>query len=518
MGRLRTPKLQLGLVALAAAAMIADCSADSGKVGRLGRADFANSCLPSVQGTFEQGILLLHSFEFQEAERQFRDVESADSHCTIAAWGLALAETERSGADASKKVLESGWGELQPWLKQPAGTEREQMYIDAVRSMYEGYQDISAATRWNRYLEKMESLREKYPDDLNAGLLYALGLVWTAGPGKSGIEQRRRALDILLPIFAEHQDNPGAAHYIIHAADVPELASTALTAARKYAEIAPDSPHALHMPSHIFNRLGEWQDSIAANLASARVAEQWTKEGRGGQFDEQHALNNLEYAYLQLGQFSDARGVIGKIDQVSKEMGGDPWEPIDARIYFDVETRDWAGALRLEPPPKSAFLENFDVYWIHAIANARLGRARAARASVEQFRHSSSEWIKGHGFEDVLHLGLEQAEAWTLYAEGKHAEAVRELSEAVEFEKNHPVYYADVLPRPSSEMLGDMWLAMGDRQKAREAYRTSLTFAPKTLNALRGLHACEEGASRVSTGAPRGLVRSAESAVKNRQR
>jgi tetratricopeptide (TPR) repeat protein len=460
--------------------------------GRLGNADFANSCSAKVQPTVEQGILLLHSFEFQQAERNFGTVESLDPHCTIAAWGVALAETERAGADAPNQVLETGWAGLQLWLNQQAGTEREQMYMDAIKAMYQGYQDTSGAIRWNRYLERMDSLRSKYPDDLNASLFYALGLVWTAGPGQKGLAQRRKALSVLLPIFKEHPDNPGAAHYIIHAADTPELASIALPAARKYANIAPDSPHALHMPSHIFNRLGKWQDSINANLASVRVAEQWVKEGRGGQFDEQHALNNLEYAYLQLGNTDQARDVISKIDQFDSAPGGDPWGPIDARIYFDVENHDWIDALRLVPPANSSFDENFDVYWIHAIAEARLGKPTAAQASLEQFRNSSSEWIAKHGWGDVLHLALAQADAWTQYSLGKRAEAVRELSGAADFERRHPVYYADVLPRPSSEMLGEMLLEMGERKEACAAFRASLIVAPNTFNGVHGVHACAE--------------------------
>lgn len=375
------------------------------KAERLGEADFANSCNSSAQADFQNAVLLLHSMEFQESERVFRRVESEDSHCVIAAWGVALAETERSGANARESVLKNAWNELQPWLTRRADSEREQMYINAIRAMYDGYQDTSGSVRWSRYLAAMDSIRKKYPKDLNASLFYAIGLVWTAGPGQEGLIQRQNALDILLPIFKEHPDNPGAAHYIIHAADTPELASIAFPAARKYASIAPDSPHALHMPSHIFNRLGDWTDSIDTNLASARVAAVWIKNGRGGQFDERHALNNLEYAYLQLGRTTEACNIIEEQDQLANAPTGDPWSPIDARIYFDIQTGDWQAALNLQPPPNSRFEENFDVYWVQAIANARMGKVDAARKSLEQFRQSSSAWIKGHGSGDVVHFG-----------------------------------------------------------------------------------------------------------------
>lgn len=466
------------------------CAAGFAKTERLGRADFANSCSSAVQSQFEEAVLLLHSMEFQQAEKDFKQIETADSRCVIAAWGLALAETERSGADAPEKVLAAGWDELQPWLSRPGGSERERMYLNAVRMMYEGYQNRSGTIRWNRYLTAMEVIQKRYPDDLNASLFYALGLVWTAGPGENGLAQRRKALAILLPIFKDHPDNPGAAHYIIHAADTPELAAVALPAARKYAMIAPDSPHAVHMPSHIFNRLGYWPDSIRANLASTAVATEWLKEGRGGMFDELHALNNLEYAYLQLGEAKEARGIIDQIDALSQKMpGGDPWEPIDARIYFDVERRDWRNALTIEPPPQSPFAENFDVYWIHAIAEARLGRPDA-RNSLEQFRKSSTEWIRGHGWGDVLHLALAEAEAWTFYDEGQKDKGIRELTDAAAFEKNHPIYYADVLPRPASEMLGDMLLQMGELKKACMAFHASLKLAPNTFDAMQGLERC----------------------------
>lgn len=460
----------------------------------LGEAAFANSCSPEVQADFEEGVLLLHSFEFPQAEEDFRRAGSNDPKCVIAAWGLALAETERSGANAPKKVLEKGWSELQPWTDRRAGTEREQLYFDAVRTMYEGFENTSGMIRWNRYLAAMDILRKKYPADVNASLFYALGLVWTADSGQRASDQRRTAVNILLPIFKEHPDNPGAAHYIIHAADTPNLASIALPAARKYALIAPDSPHALHMPSHIFNRLGDWQDSINSNLASARVARDWIKNDRGGLFDLQHALNNLEYAYLQLGEIKEARGIIDEIDRVNEVSNGDPWGPIDARIYFDIETHRWQDALALESPAKSPFVENFDVYWIHAIASARLGDADAARTSLEQFRKSSAEWIVmrewGVTFRDVLRLALMEAEAWTLYSEGRRQEALKELAAAVDLEKSRPVYYADVLPRPSSEMLGEMLHEMGKDEESCSAFRTALLMAPNTFNSLKGLQGC----------------------------
>jgi len=454
----------------------------------LGQVQFANSCKPEVQARFLEGVALLHSFEFKEAEHAFQNVEEDDPACTIAAWGLALANTERMGAGASPKVLAEGWSQLQPWLLKKPGTEREQMYLDAVRAMYEGYDKTSSNTRGNSYLERMNAIRQRYPDDVNASLFYALGSAWTGGPGEQGLAQRRKALAILLPIFHDYPDNPGAAHYIIHVADTPELARVALPAARKYAAIAPDSPHALHMPSHIFNRLGYWKESIDTNQASARVAAEWMKAGRDGRFDELHALNNIEYGYLQLGQDQEAQKVIEQIAEVAK-TGSDPWLPVDARIYYDLETHDWKDGIKIGPPSTSQFAENFDAYWIETIAASRSGDARKAEQSLEQYRNSSVAWGKLKGWTDVpseMSLALTEAEAWTMFSEGKRDEAVARLRSVLQYERDHPMYYSDILPRPSSEMLGDMLSEMGRPTEALAAYQAALKVAPNRLDSLLG--------------------------------
>ncbi len=451
----------------------------------LGDVRFPTSCKPTTQQQFDSGVALLHSFEFREAEAAFRNVEKEDPKCVIAAWGVALSTTERAGANAPPKDLSKGWEELRPWLEVRAGTEREQIYFDAVRSMYEGYANVSGSKRWQDYLARMEQLRKHYPDDINASLFYGLGLIWTAGAGEKGLQQRQRALAIFLPIFSKYPNNPGAAHYIIHAADTAELASEALPAARKYAAIAPDSPHALHMPSHIFNRLGLWSDSIQTNEASARVASEWMKTGRAGSFDEFHALNNIEYALLQLGEDKKAKAVVNEI-AASAQKETDPWLSIDAVIYYDIETHNWQDAIQIEPPSSSAFEENFDAFWIETIGAARSGDSRRARAALAKYRDSETAWNKDHGWGDILGVGLAEAEAWTLFSEGKHDEAVARLRGMAEFERDHPMYYADILPRPTGEMLGDMLLQMRRPADALAAYKKALQLAPNRFDSLVG--------------------------------
>jgi len=472
---------------LCALVLLAVCPGSSRALDSLGEVHFSTSCEPTIQQQFDSAVALLHSFEFQEAENAFRNIEKADPHCVVAAWGVALATTERSGANAPEKDLSKGWEELQPWLAVAPHTQREQMYLDAVRAMYEGFPGVSGRTRWADYLSRMETIREKYPDDVNASLFYALGLTWTAGPGENGLQQRRKALSILLPIFEKYRNNPGAAHYIIHAADTAELAPIALPAARKYAVIAPDSPHALHMPSHIFNRLGLWQDSIRTNEASARVAAQWMKLGRAASFDEFHALNNIEYASLQLGNYERAKKVVDEIS-ASAQNGGDPWLPIDARIYFDLETHNWHDASLIAPPPSSTFAENFDAYWIQAISAAHLGDPKRARAALTKYKDSETAWNKDHGWGDILGVGLAEAEAWTLFAEGKREDAVAMLRTMSQFERHHPMYYADILPRPTGEMIGDMLLQMNRPSEALLAYKDALELAPNRYDSLVGAY------------------------------
>jgi len=479
-----------GLFIVLAGSFVA--TATSSAEDGLGQVHFSNSCKPEVQGHFLEGVALLHSFEFTEAEQAFSQVEKDDPQCVIAAWGMALAKTQRNGANAPPKDLAAGWTQLQPWLAIKAGTDREQMYVNAVRAMYEGYDKIPAGQRGKEYRARMEEIRRKYPDDINASLFYAISVAFSAGSGKEGLEHRREALAILLPIFKQYPNNPGAAHYIIHAADTPELASEALPAARQYAKIAPDSPHALHMPSHIFNRLGYWKESISTNQASARVAAEWIKTGRDGTFDELHALNNLEYAYLQLGEKEQARETMKRIAEIAARPGGDPWVLIEARIYYDVDAHNWKDALLIQPPPNSKFTDNFEIYWIQAVAAAHLEHPAEARASLERFSQSLSEWRKAKGpswdavWGSVFSIASTEAESWTMFSEGKHDEAVTQLKGAAQFERDHPLYYADVLPRPAEEMLGDMLLQMGRSTEAVAAYKAALDSAPNRLDSLLG--------------------------------
>jgi tetratricopeptide (TPR) repeat protein len=361
------------------------------------------------------------------------------------------------------------------------------MYVDAVRGLYEGYSDTPASVRWQRYITRMAALRRAYPDDNDASMFYALGLVWTAGAGRAGLARRRQALHILLPLYSKLPDHPGAAHYIIHAADTPELARVALPAARGYAGIAPESPHATHMPSHIFSRLGLWPEVIRSNEDSARVAADWVRKGRDGRFDEHHALGYLEYAWLQLNQLEKAKEQVSRIRELMSGPGGEAWAEIDARILYDVSTANWEDALRVQPPPSSPLEENFDVFWVHTLAAARLGQIESARQSVGSLMDSVDRQKAGSGPGAYLHIYLLQAQALLQAAEGKRQGAIKTLKSAIAYEKAHPVDYPTILAPPSSELLGTLLLDMGQTASARRAFRQALTMAPNRWISLEGV-------------------------------
>lgn len=464
---------------------------------RLGNVHFQNSCTEAVQPDFNRGVALLYSFEYEEAITNFRAALHKDPACSIAEWGIAMARLQRLGAQASVQTLQEGWSELQPVLEHPSGSVREREYLSAVAELYRDFKATNSDIRSRRYEIAMRQLHAHYPGDDNAALYYAMSLNLGA-PGGAGLANRRRSLAIVSQVFKRNPNHPGAAHFIIHICDTPELAPLGLEAARKYASIAPASPHALHMPSHIFSRLGMWNDSIQSNLKSAEVAHQWLEQGRkGAYFDEQHARNQLEYSYLQIGEDAKALDQIEILERLQHTHGvNDPWAPIDGRIYYDMEVHDWKHAQTIEAPAEAKFSEDFDVYWIKTMAAARLGDVKIAGENFEKFKDS----VKAYGqmasfFLDSMHLNELQAHAWLQHAQHKDDAAIETLNSAVRFEQAHPIYYPDVLTRPSEESLGDLLMDLHQPKQALQAYKSALVAAPYRFDSLYGAFQAARAAS-----------------------
>src|SRR5476651_1858552 len=274
----------------------------------LGTVHFETSCKPEAQKLFDQGMLYQHSFWYRASQKSFEDTLKADPECAIAYWGIALSLLYNPHVAPPVKNLAEGAAALEKGKALGAKTQRERDYIDGLGAMYADYDKVDHRTRVLAYLKAMEQLAQRYPDDDEAQIYYALALNVAASPADKTYANQLKGAAILEKIWVRQPDHPGVAHYLIHLYDTPALAEKGLTAARRYAKVAPDAPHALHMPSHIFTRLGYWQESIASNTESGRVARE-----AGDFHDQLHAMDYEVYAYLQLGQDARAKAVIDEM-------------------------------------------------------------------------------------------------------------------------------------------------------------------------------------------------------------
>src|SRR5215510_892702 len=274
---------------------------------RLGKVEFANSCSPAVQEKLLRGIAMLHSFYYSATQRAFEEVAAEDNSCAIAAWGYAsiLMSNPLQGVGASPKSAQEAQGAIDKGRKMGARTQRERDYLEAVAAYYDDFANRPERARQLTRAKAYEALAAKYPDDDEAQIFYALYLAGTQTASDQTYAAYLKAAAILEAQFAKHPDHPGVAHYLIHSYDAPAIAAQGLPAARRYADIAPDAPHALHMPSHIFTRVGAWTDSATTNRRSADAAQR-SKDPD----DALHALDYMTYAYLQLGRDGDARNVL----------------------------------------------------------------------------------------------------------------------------------------------------------------------------------------------------------------
>ena len=283
---------------------------------QLGTVIFPNSCSPDSQESFVHAVALMHSFQYTAAENAFVEVAASDKHCAMACWGEAMALYHQLWDQPKMKTLKAGRKDLKEARKINPKTERETQFIDAALLFFDTNSKHDYDTRAHRYSDAMADMYAKYPDDSEVAAFYALSLLTWDQPGDKNYANRRKAIEVLNKLYAAQPNHPGAAHYLIHSADRPELAPLALAAARRYAQIAPGSSHAIHMPSHIFSRLGLWQESIESNTAAAAAAEREINAHLAEAHYEFHPMDYLEYAYLQIGREKDAWGVIEKVDTV----------------------------------------------------------------------------------------------------------------------------------------------------------------------------------------------------------
>lgn len=443
----------------------------------LGKVDFPNSCTQAAQPSFVRGVVLLHSFQYSASEQAFADAAKADPHCAMTYWGLAMTAYHPLWEGAGEKALARGHGYLEKIQSDWPVTAREHEYINAIGIIFNAGQKLGD-DRIAEYSQAMSELHKHYPQDSEATAFYALSLL--ALPKSDDTETRKQAIAILTKLSADLPQHPGAAHYLIHAADTPELAQQGLDAARRYAKIAPDSSHALHMPSHIFVRLGLWQESVDSNQAAAISAAEATRQHLGEAHYQFHAMDFLDYSYLQMGEESKARQII---EDLSKVTGASADETLNMRVSLStrnmLELHRWQQAIELKP--EGDLLTQQLIFYARAIAAARLGNGKAANENYSSLKKAmKQEKEDRYKLEDFR---VAEVEAWVDFAKGKRDKAVKILNVAAAKEDNDSPGGFNV---PAREMLADMLLELHKPSEALTEYEAVLKTEPNRFNGLYG--------------------------------
>ncbi len=464
---------------------------------KLGTVRFETSCSAAAQPRFTRAVALLHSFEFPEAIAGFDAALQADPECAIAWWGIALSrwgnpfgvfirpETQLlQGQDAVARATATG-----------AKSARERAYVQAVSLLYADAARVDQKARMLAYRDAMADLTAQYPADTEAAIFYALALVATEEPTDKTYASRLQAAAILEKLLPAQPDHPGLAHYLIHTYDVPSLAPRALDAAHRYAKIAPSAPHALHMPSHTFTRVGAWQESIDANVASAAAADR-----QGAITEELHALDYQMYAYLQSGQDAAARRLLDSLPAIVARLDPDSAgsaAPVSAGVYataaiparFALERRAWAEAARLEPRPGKFPYAEAVTWYARALGAAHTGDTGAVRPALEalaQIRDRLAAAGESYWAEQV-EIERRASTAALAFAERRNAEALAEMRAAAE--REDATEKAAVTPGPIApvrELLAEMLLELGQPAEALKEFEATLGKEPNRFHAVAG--------------------------------
>src|SRR5579863_2888403 len=357
---------------------------------QLGTVHFSISCVAPVQKPFARGVALLHSFWYEEAEKEFLDIAKDNPHCAMAHWGVAMSIWHQLWNEPDATVIARGLNEANTAKKLAANsTSRENAYIAAITAFYGNSENLDHAARAKAYSDAMQKVYATYPDDHEAAVFYSLSLLASEPHADATFANRKQAATILEKLFATEPDHPGVAHYLIHAYDKPQLAQLGIPAARRYAQVAPAAPHALHMPSHIFARVGLWQDDINSNLASIAATRKTAAMGMGGEGHQFHAMDFLFYAYMQSGREADARALMDEVKAMPEMhdmygVGFDPHLAAEATFaaLYPIEMRDWATAATLTPMDIPGTTNDSFGYWAKAIGSAHLHQTEEVRKDV----------------------------------------------------------------------------------------------------------------------------------------
>jgi hypothetical protein len=479
-------------VALAAAVLVTAGAAvgQQSASEKLGTVNFPVSCSPAAQAEFARAVAALHSFWFDTARMAFEAVAAADPSCGMAHWGTAMTLLGNPLANPPRpKALQDGWVAIEKARAAGARTERERRYIEAIALFYKDADTVDHRTRALAYEKAMEQLATRHPEDREASIFYALALNVTLVPTDKTYANQLKAAALLEQVFAEQPNHPGVAHYLIHSYDYPSLAHKGLAAARRYAAIAPSAPHALHMPSHIFTRLGYWQESVDTNRASAAVA-----RDHGNWL---HAMDYMAYGHLQMAQDPDARRAVDAVQALglpNNEYIGSAYALAAVPARYALERRRWSDAAALTLHPREfpwhrwSMAEAVNAY-ARGLGAARSGDAAGARqeaARLSALRDALVTAKQGYWAEQT-EVQRQTVLAWATRVEGKSEEALALMLKAVELAdktEKHPVTPGPIVP--PRELLGDMLLDMNQPARALEVYEASIRGEPNRFHSVAG--------------------------------
>ncbi|WP_454634235.1 hypothetical protein [Bradyrhizobium cenepequi] len=454
---------------------------------KLGTVHFETSCKPDAQKLFDRGMLYQHSFWYRASQKVFEDALKADPECGIAYWGVALSLLWNPHGQAPPKNLAEGAAAIAKGTSVGTKTQRERDYLDALGAMYADYEKVDHRTRLQAYAKAMGQLASRYPNDDEAQIYYALALNTSASPADKTYANQLKGAAILEPIAIRQPQHPGVAHYLIHLYDYPPIAEKGLEAARRYAKVAPAAAHAQHMPSHIFTRVGYWNESIASNAESSRVAKA-DNEGH----DQLHAMDYLVYAYLQLGQDKNAAAVVDEMATVTgfaETYPAGPYALAASPARYAVERGDWKAAAALQVRPSPQAHVQAITYFARALGAARSGDPDAAKTDIAKLAELRDKLrdAKDAYWSEQVDIQRQVATAWMLYAEGKKDDALNAMSAAADAEdktEKHPVTPGAI--KPARELYGVMLLESGNARDALVAFEATLKKEPNRLGAYAG--------------------------------
>ena len=477
----------------AGGALAHDENKPAAKPEKLGRVLFKTSCTPEAQKQFERALGMLHSFFFPETVKAFTAIPEADPSCAIAYWGIAVSTrpnplvgpfdvaTLKRGLDAVEKGKAIG-----------AKTQRERDWLAAIEEFYKDFDKIDQDTRSKNYEKAMETLTEKYPNDVEAKIFHALALNETFD--HKSMDPLLKAIKILTPLDKKYPDHPGITHYLIHSYDFAPIARKGVPAANKYAKIAPSAPHAQHMPSHIYSMVGMWQESVASNISAIKVANEYAAKVNldGVLVALPHGYDFMEYAYLQLGQDAKAKALIEESAAIKKVVG-----PVSAGntaraavpARYMLERQDWKGAAQLQPlgtpfPPAEAI-----THFARAMGAARSGDFAAAQLDIDQLKQLREGLEKANQsyWAEQVEVQVLGAQAWLAQARGNKDEALKFMNAAADLEDGSAKHVAmENRLYPMRELLGDLLRERGDPAAALKAYEVSMKNAPARLRSFYG--------------------------------